>query len=73
MIKVEVGDHCIIRAVHSTPVQRFLRVTWSLARRVRIKRPLSQDELSWIEFSADHYIELCAIYRAEAESQKSGG
>lgn len=72
--QVEVGDHCIIGAGSLlTPGTKIPPGHLVVGSPGRIKRPLSQDELSWIEFSADHYIELCAIYRAEAESQKSGG
>lgn len=68
--QVEVGDHCIIGAgALLTPGTKIPPGHLVVGSPGRIKRPLSPDELTWIEYSADHYIELCAIYRAEAANQ----
>jgi len=65
--QVEVGDHCIIGAgALLTPGTKIPPGHLVVGSPGRIKRPLSSDELTWIEYSADHYVELCEIYRAEA-------
>jgi len=35
----------------------------------RVKRPLRDDELAWIESSADHYVELASQYLAALAGQ----
>ena len=58
--QAEVGDRCIVGAgALVTPgTQDSRRATWRSARRRAPKRPLTEEELTWLEASALHYVEL---------------
>ncbi len=62
--RAEIGDRCIIGAGSLvTPGTRIPPGTLAVGAPARPKRELTDDELAWIEFSADHYVELAEKYR----------
>ena len=62
--RAEIGDHCIIGAgALVTPGTRIAPGTLAVGAPARVKRELTTDELTWIESSADHYVELAKRYQ----------
>lgn len=61
--KAEIGDRCIIAAgAVVTPGTKIPAGMLALGAPARPRRELSHEELSWIEYSADHYVELAKAY-----------
>lgn len=66
---VEVGTHCIIGAGSLlTPGTKIPSGSLVVGSPGRVKRPLTADELGWIELSADHYVELSRAYLSSPQS-----
>ena len=62
--RAEIGDHCIIGAgALVTPGTQIPPGTLAVGAPARPKRDLHAEELDWIEFSADHYVELSKRYQ----------
>jgi carbonic anhydrase/acetyltransferase-like protein (isoleucine patch superfamily) len=58
-----VGDRCVIGAgALVTPGTRIPPGTLAVGSPARPKRPLTEEELSWLEASAAHYVELARLY-----------
>ena len=61
--KADVGERCIIAAgAVVTPGTKIPAGMLALGAPARPRRELSHEELSWIEYSADHYVELARAY-----------
>lgn len=61
-----VGERVILGAgALVTPGTQIPPGTLAVGAPARVRRALSQEELEWIESSADHYIALATRYRAE--------
>lgn len=61
--RAEIGDRCIIGAgAVVTPGTRIPPNTLAIGAPARPKRELTAEELSWIESSADHYVDLARRY-----------
>jgi len=59
----EIGERCIVGAgALVTPGTRIPAGTLALGAPARPKRDLTADELEWIDFSAQHYVELARKY-----------
>ena len=59
----EIGERCIVGAgAVVTPGTRIPAGMLAVGAPARPKRELSPEELSWIEFSAIHYVELAQKY-----------
>lgn len=59
----EIGERCIVGAgAVVTPGTRIPPGTLALGAPARPKRDLTADELRWIEYSADHYVDLARAY-----------
>jgi gamma-carbonic anhydrase len=59
----EIGERCIIGAgALVTPGTRIPPGTLAIGAPARPKRDLTPDELRWIEYSADHYVDLARAY-----------
>jgi len=62
--QAEIGERCILGAGSLvSPGTRIPPGHLAFGNPAKIKRPLSEKELSWIESSADHYVELAKTYR----------
>jgi carbonic anhydrase/acetyltransferase-like protein (isoleucine patch superfamily) len=61
--EAEIGERCIVGAgALVTPGTKIAPGTLAVGAPARPKRDLTADELKWIEFSADHYVELARNY-----------
>ncbi len=61
--KVSVGERCIIGAgAVVTPGTKLPPGTLAIGAPARPKRELTAEELAWIEYSADHYVDLAKAY-----------
>src|SRR5262245_42121552 len=62
--QAEIGERCILGAGSLVP-PGFKAPPGHLVfgNPAKVKRPLTQKELAWIESSADHYVELAKTYR----------
>ena len=68
--QVEVGDQCIVGAgALLTPGTKVPKGHLVVGSPARVKRPLTETELLWLEASAAHYVELAKIYAAEDAEQ----
>jgi len=66
--QAEVGERCIVGAgALVTPGTKIPPGHLLVGAPARVKRPLSDDELAWIESSADHYVQLTANYKKDDE------
>jgi carbonic anhydrase/acetyltransferase-like protein (isoleucine patch superfamily) len=64
--QAEVGDRCIIGAgALLTPGSKIPAGHLAVGQPARPKRPLTDDELTWLEASAAHYVELAVRYAAD--------
>jgi carbonic anhydrase/acetyltransferase-like protein (isoleucine patch superfamily) len=65
--QAEIGERCIIGAgALLTPGTKVPPGHLVVGSPARVKRPLSEAELQWLEASAAHYVELARIYASEA-------
>lgn len=65
--QAEVGERCIIGAgALVTPGTKIPAGHLAVGAPARVKRPLTEEELKWLDDSAAHYVELCRLYREEA-------
>jgi carbonic anhydrase/acetyltransferase-like protein (isoleucine patch superfamily) len=65
MDRATIGDRCIVGAgALVTPGTDIPSGQLVLGSPARPKRPLTADELAWIDSSADHYVELADAYLA---------
>ena len=63
-----VEDRCIIGAgALVTPGTRIPTRSLAVGSPARVKRALTEEELSWLEASAQHYVELVARYAADPD------
>lgn len=61
--KVEISERCIIGAgAVVTPGTKLPPGTLAIGAPARPRRELTAEELAWIEYSADHYVELAKAY-----------
>jgi carbonic anhydrase/acetyltransferase-like protein (isoleucine patch superfamily) len=59
----EIGERCIVGAgAIVTPHTKIPPGTLALGAPARPKRDLTAEELQWIRYSADHYVELATAY-----------
>lgn len=66
--QAEIGERSIVGAgALVTPGTKIPPGHLAVGTPARVKRPLTEAELSWLETSADHYIELAQIYREEEQ------
>ena len=64
--QAEVGERCIVGAgALITPGTRIPPGHLAVGAPARVKRPLTEDELVWLESSAAHYVGLTEKYRAD--------
>ena len=62
--QAEVGERCIIGAgALVTPATKIPPGHLAVGAPARVKRPLTEDELAWLESSAEHYVQLTEKYR----------
>lgn len=62
-----IEDRCIVGAgALVTPGTRIPSGHLAVGSPARAKRPLTEEELAWLEASAAHYVELVEKYRSEA-------
>jgi len=62
--QAEIGERCILGAGSLVaPGTKIPPGHLALGSPARVKRELSDQELAWIESSADHYVELAKTYR----------
>jgi gamma-carbonic anhydrase len=60
----DIGEGCILGAGSLvSPGTKIPPGHLALGNPARVKRPLTEKELAWIESSADHYVELAKTYR----------
>ena len=60
----DIGERCILGAGSLvSPGTKIPPGHLALGNPARVKRPLTEKELAWIESSADHYVELAKTYR----------
>ncbi|MBI4508638.1 MAG: gamma carbonic anhydrase family protein [Deltaproteobacteria bacterium] len=65
--KAEIGERCIIGAGSLvTPGTQIPPGMLAVGSPCRVKRPLTPEELAWIDDSADHYVELALRYLRDA-------
>jgi carbonic anhydrase/acetyltransferase-like protein (isoleucine patch superfamily) len=58
-----VGDRCIVGAgAVVTPGTKIPPGHLAIGSPARPKRPLTEEELAWLESSAAHYVELAQVY-----------
>lgn len=70
--QAEVGPHCIVGAgALLTPGTKVPSGHLVVGAPARVKRPLTQEELAWVEYSASHYVELGGLYVAEELSART--
>jgi carbonic anhydrase/acetyltransferase-like protein (isoleucine patch superfamily) len=63
--RARIGTRCIVGAgALVTPGTEIPDGHLAVGSPARVKRPLTEEELAWIETSADHYVELAARYLA---------
>jgi gamma-carbonic anhydrase len=63
-----VGDRCIIGAgALVTPGTRIPPGTLAVGSPARPKRALTEEELTWLESSAAHYVELARVYAEDPD------
>ena len=68
--QAEIGDQCIVGAGSLvTPGTRIPARSLVLGSPARVKRQLTDEELRWLDSSADHYVELLRTYKADAEAE----
>ncbi len=61
-----IGDRCIVGAgALVTPGTKIPPGSLAVGSPARVKRPLSDDELVWLEASALHYVELVKDYASD--------
>ncbi len=64
--QAEVGERCIVGAgALVTPGTRIPSGHLAVGAPARVKRPLTDDELAWIESSAAHYVTLTGQYKID--------
>ncbi len=64
--QAEVGERCIVGAgALVTPATRIPPGHLVVGAPARVKRPLTDDELAWLESSAAHYVALTEQYRSD--------
>lgn len=64
--QAEVGERCIVGAgALVTPGTRIPPGHLAVGAPARVKRPLTEDELAWIDSSAAHYVALTDAYRKD--------
>jgi carbonic anhydrase/acetyltransferase-like protein (isoleucine patch superfamily) len=64
--QAEVGERCIVGAgARVTPGTKIPSGHLVVGAPARVKRPLTDEELAWIEVSARHYVDLTAAYRED--------
>ena len=62
--QAEIGERCILGAGSLVaPGTKIPPGHLALGNPAKVKRPLREDELLWLESSADHYVELAKTYR----------
>jgi carbonic anhydrase/acetyltransferase-like protein (isoleucine patch superfamily) len=62
--QADIGERCILGAGSLvTPGTKIPPGHLALGNPAKVKRPLTEKELAWIESSADHYVELAKTYR----------
>jgi gamma-carbonic anhydrase len=62
--QADLGERCILGAGSLvTPGTKIPPGHLALGNPAKVKRPLTEKELAWIESSADHYVELAKTYR----------
>jgi carbonic anhydrase/acetyltransferase-like protein (isoleucine patch superfamily) len=65
-----IGDRCIVGAgALVTPGTKIPPGSLAVGSPDRVKRPLSEEELVWLEASALHYVELIKAYAADPDWQ----
>jgi carbonic anhydrase/acetyltransferase-like protein (isoleucine patch superfamily) len=63
--EAEIGERCILGAGSVvSPGTKIPPGMLALGAPARVKRPLTEEELVRIEYSADHYVELAKTYRS---------
>ncbi len=63
--RAEIGDRCIIGAgALVTPGTKIPAGHLAVGSPARVSRPLREEELSWLEASAQHYVDLVLRYVA---------
>jgi len=66
--QAEVGDRCIVGAgALVTPGTKIPAGHLAVGSPARPKRPLTEEELTWLEASALHYVELINKYAADPD------
>ncbi|MSP63238.1 MAG: gamma carbonic anhydrase family protein [Myxococcales bacterium] len=64
--QAEVGERCIVGAgALITPGTKIPSGHLVVGAPARVKRPLTEDELAWLESSAAHYVALTEKYRTD--------
>src|SRR3989442_8502203 len=64
--QAEVGERCIVGAgALVTPGTKIPAGHLAVGAPARVKRPLTDDELAWLESSAAHYVALTEAYRRD--------
>jgi carbonic anhydrase/acetyltransferase-like protein (isoleucine patch superfamily) len=64
--QAEVGERCIVGAgALVTPGTKIPPGHLVVGAPARVKRPLTEDELAWLESSAEHYVQLTEKYRSD--------
>lgn len=68
--EAEIGDRCIVGAgALVTPGTKIPAGHLAVGAPARVKRPLSEEELSWLDTSAQHYVALIAQYADDPDWQ----
>jgi carbonic anhydrase/acetyltransferase-like protein (isoleucine patch superfamily) len=63
-----IGDKCIVGAgALVTPGTKIPPGSLAVGSPARVKRPLTEDELAWLDASAHHYVELVQKYAADPD------
>ena len=66
--QAEVGDRCIVGAgALVTPGTKIPAGHLAVGSPARVKRALTDEELTWLEASALHYVELINKYAADPD------
>ncbi len=64
--QVEIGEQCIIGAgALVTPGTKIPAGHLAVGAPARVKRPLTEEELAWLESSAAHYVALTRAYQSD--------
>jgi carbonic anhydrase/acetyltransferase-like protein (isoleucine patch superfamily) len=64
--QAEVGERCIVGAgALVTPGTKIPAGHLAVGAPARVKRPLTAEELAWLESSAAHYVQLTEAYRRD--------